>query len=54
MPNFVFALFFVSLADVDLWVNGGWDQPNCGISLNPLFFLSFFVSLNIQGKISEF
>ncbi|KDR07328.1 pancreatic lipase-related protein 3-like [Zootermopsis nevadensis] len=25
--------------DVNFWVNGGWDQPNCGLLINPLFFL---------------
>ena len=54
MPNFVFPLLFVSSADVNLWVNGGWDQPNCGITLNPLFFLYFFQTFNIQGKICGF
>ena len=29
MPNFVFPLLCVSSADVDFWVNGGWDQPKC-------------------------
>ena len=54
MPNYVFPLLYVSSADVDLWVNGGWDQPNCGITVNPLIFLAFFETLNIESKIREF
>ena len=54
MPNFVFPSFCVSSADVDLWVNGGWDQPNCGIKLNPKFFVSFLLNHNLTGKICEF
>ena len=53
-PNFVFPLLCVSSADVDLWVNGGWDQPNCGITLNPGFLLSFLQNLNFEGKIHNF
>jgi hypothetical protein len=54
MPNFVFSLFYVSSADVDLWVNGGWDQPDCGITLNPFFFFILLQNLNLQSKIREF
>ncbi|XP_023727963.1 phospholipase A1-like isoform X1 [Cryptotermes secundus] len=34
--------------DVDLWVNGGWDQPNCGVVVNPLAILQIG-----RSKISE-
>jgi len=54
MPNFVFPLLCVSSADVDLWVNGGWDQPNCGVTLNPEFLLLFLQNLNVQGNICNF
>ena len=54
IPNFVFPLLCVSSADVDIWVNGGWDQPNCGISLNPLFFLSLLENLNLTSMMCEF
>jgi hypothetical protein len=52
--NFVFPLLCVSLAYVDFWVNGGWDQPNCGISANPWFFVLFLSNLNFTGKIYNF
>jgi hypothetical protein len=53
MPNFVFPLLCVSSADVDFWVNGGWDQPNCGITVDPEFFLLLLLNQNFQGKICE-
>jgi hypothetical protein len=52
--NFVFVLLYVSTADVDLWVNGGWDQPNCTITLKPGFLLLFLSNLNLTGKIYNF
>jgi len=52
--NFVFLLPCVSSADVDLWVNGGWDQPNCGVTLNPGFLLLFLQNLDFRGKICNF
>jgi len=54
MTNAVFPLLCVSSADVNLWVNGGWDQPNCGVTLNPEFLLLFLQNLNIQGNICNF
>jgi len=53
-PNFVFPLLCVTSADVDIWVNGGWDQPNCGTTLNPGFLLLFLQNLNFEGKIYNF
>ena len=50
MPNFVFPLLCVSSADVDFWVNGGWDQPNCGITLDPVALWSFLQNPDSQGK----
>ena len=29
MPKFMFLMFCVLSADVNIWVNGGWDQPKC-------------------------
>jgi hypothetical protein len=46
----VFALFPVSPADVDFWINGGWDQPNCGITVNLLFFLQMSNIDDLNGK----
>jgi len=54
MPNFVFPLFCVSSADVDFWVNGGWDQPDCEITFNLFFFLLLLRNQNLQGKICNF
>jgi hypothetical protein len=51
MPDYMFPLFCVSSADVDLWVNGGWDQPECGITFNPEYALLFFKTLNFQGNL---
>jgi hypothetical protein len=48
--NFVFALFCVSPADVDFWVNGGWDQPDCGITLDPDLIELFLSDLNYTGN----
>jgi hypothetical protein len=46
----VFHLFYLSPADVDFWINGGWDQPNCGITVNPLFFLQMSTFNDLNGK----
>ena len=46
----MFPLFSVSPADVDFWINGGWDQPNCGITVNPLFFLQMSRIDDLNGK----
>ena len=54
MPNFMFPLLCVSSADVDFWVNGGWDQPNCGVTVNPQALWSFLLNPNVQGKMWEF
>ena len=55
MPNFVFPLLCVSSADVDFWVNGGWDQPNCGVTFNVVpFLLLLLQNHNFSGKICEF
>jgi hypothetical protein len=35
---------------VDFWVNGGWDQPNCGITVNPLSLPKLIQSTSIAGK----
>jgi hypothetical protein len=43
-------LFFVWSGDVDFWVNGGWDQPNCGVVVNPLAILQFDGDEGIEGK----
>jgi len=51
MPDYMFPLFCVSSADVNLWVNGGWDQPNCGITLNPGYMPLFLQTLNFQGTL---
>jgi hypothetical protein len=37
-------------ADVNFWVNGGWQQPNCGITVNPLFVLAVSQLLNAEGE----
>ena len=54
MPNFVFCLLCVSSADVDLLVNGGWDQPECGVTFNLKIFLLNLQNLNPGGKICNF
>jgi hypothetical protein len=41
---------FFSLAQVNFWVNGGWDQPRCGFVVNPLFFLQLSTARGIEGK----
>jgi hypothetical protein len=46
----MFPLFSVSPADVDFWINGGWDQPNCGITVNALFFLQISKINDLNGK----
>jgi hypothetical protein len=48
------SLLCVSSADVDFWVNGGWDQPECGITLNLKALWSFLQNPNIQGEIKNF
>ena len=54
MPYIVFPLFCVSSADVDFLVNGGWDQPNCGILLSLVFFLLLLLNHNIQVRYVNF
>jgi hypothetical protein len=46
----VFVLCSLSPADVDFWINGGWNQPNCGITVNLLFFLQFSKIKDLNGK----
>jgi hypothetical protein len=46
----MFHFFSVSPADVDFWINGGWDQPNCGITVNLLFFLQMSNIDGLNGK----
>jgi hypothetical protein len=41
---------FCLSADVDFWVNGGWDQPKCGITVNPLFLLQSNQNTSYEGK----
>jgi hypothetical protein len=41
---------FFALAQVNFWVNGGWDQPNCGFVVNPLFILQLSEAQGVEGK----
>ena len=53
--NFVFPLLCVSSADVDFWVNGGWDQPNCGVTFDVTQYLLLLLqNQNFSRKICEF
>jgi hypothetical protein len=54
MPNFVFPLFCVSTADVDFWVNGGWDQPKCPKAIYILAATNILFKLLGLGKIYNF
>ena len=54
MSNFVFPLLCVSSAGVDFWVNGGWDQPNCEITLNVTFLGGVLQNMDPAGKICNF
>ena len=54
MPKFVFHLLCVSSADVDFWVNGGWDQPDCLLALFVLTPVTTFLYEFNQSKICKF
>lgn len=41
-------------ADVDFWVDGGWDQPNCAVTLDPLFFLQGLQANSTQNYLCDF
>jgi len=44
----------VSSADVDLWVNGGWDQPECPKAVNGLFPVAIATEPIDPGKICNY
>jgi len=46
----MYVLLFGPPADVNFWENGGWQQPNCGITVNPLFVLVVSQLLNADGE----
>ena len=52
LNNCIILLFvsFFSLAQVNFWVNGGWDQPRCGFAVNPLFVLQLGEAQGMEGK----
>jgi len=54
MPNFVFPLLCVSSADVNFWVNGGWDQPECPITIYILSPLEIVFALLNQIRYVTF
>jgi hypothetical protein len=35
---------------VDIWVNGGWDQPNCGVVGDPPAIRQLSRSKGVEGK----
>jgi hypothetical protein len=35
---------------VDFWVNGGWDQPNCGFMMDPLAIPQLSEAKGVEGK----
>jgi hypothetical protein len=47
----MFHVFFLS-GDVDFWVNGGWDQPNCGVVVNPLALVELGKVQASEGKLN--
>jgi hypothetical protein len=43
-------LFSGPPTDVNFWVSGVWQQPNCGITANPLIVLAVSQLLNADGE----
>jgi hypothetical protein len=41
---------FVCSGDVDIWVNGGWEQPGCGFAVVPRHLLQHGVDNVTDGK----
>jgi hypothetical protein len=35
---------------VDIWVNGGWDQPNCGVVGDPPAIRQLSMNEGVEGK----
>lgn len=45
-----FCFYFVSSGDVDIWVNGGWDQPNCGVVGDPQAIWQLSATKGVEGR----
>jgi hypothetical protein len=43
-------VYFFPLAQVNFWVNGGWDQPNCGFAVNTYFYRQLGRAQSTGGK----
>ncbi|GFG33454.1 hypothetical protein Cfor_03522, partial [Coptotermes formosanus] len=41
-------------AQVNFWVNGGWDQPECGFVVNPFFFLDIGEAQGFEDYVDLF
>jgi len=54
VTNFMLPMLCVSSADVDLWVNGGWDQPECPKAVNGLFPVAIATEPIDPGKICNY
>jgi hypothetical protein len=50
MYNYMFYLPSDPLADVNFWVNGGWEQPKCGITGNPSLVPALINITSVDGK----